>query len=70
MNNLKLDELVESGDLKSYSFTLHDEDGKKIDRPSGMRQTHRLVLEFPSGKTITIDTSCSGVLENSFMIIE
>ena len=52
------------GELKDFKFeTIEDEPG------SGMRETDRLILTLPSGKTIVIDTFCSGCSENTSLIV-
>lgn len=65
---MKLDELVTSGDLVSYKLENFNEEGQLIDHQGeGMRETQRLILEFPSGNTLVIDTFCSGSAENTYL---
>lgn len=60
-----LDGAVQAGDLKSYElFTVEEEPD------SGMREHDRLVLVFPSGNKLTIDTICSGIRENVSIYID
>lgn len=63
-----LDNLVEEGLIKSYSIRTLNEEGKSNPNGNGMRNTQELVLEFPSGKTLTIGTFCSGSAENTCFI--
>jgi hypothetical protein len=70
MNNKSLNQLIASGDITSYQLTLHDEDGNLIEKSKGSRETERLVLTFPSGKILTVDTFCSGCAENTCLVIQ
>jgi len=68
MQNKALDQLVNDGDISSYLYQNIDENG--IVGSSKCRNTEQLVLTFPSGKTLKIDTFCSGCLENTILALE
>lgn len=68
MNNEVLDNLVASGDIVSYSYLLKDMDNLPITESEGSRETETLVITFPSGSQLTIDTFCSGSAENTCLI--
>lgn len=60
-----LNSLVVCGDIKSYEYEkVYDEPGRDV------RTTERLILVFPSGASITLDTFCSGVMENTALLID
>lgn len=60
-----LNGLVARGALKNFKLeTIEEEPG------SGMREHDRLLLVLPSGEQIVIDTICSGVSENTSIIID
>ena len=64
MKNAKLDSLVDSGDISSYEYTKEwDEPGKD------KRTTEKLCITFPNGYTLTLDTFCSGSMENTHLEI-
>lgn len=69
MNEDILKSLIDSGTIKSYSLTTLDEDGFAIDNEEGSRNTERLVIEFNDGRTLSINTFCSGSLENTVLIL-
>lgn len=60
----KLNEVVAEGMLKSYKIIDVDENGVE-GRQGDCRNSERLYLEFPNGKTIMLETFCSGSAENS-----
>jgi hypothetical protein len=65
MTNKELDKLVVNGTLTGYElFT------EEFELGSGSRETEKLVLSFPNGSKLTIDTFCSGSSENTCLIIE
>lgn len=63
-----LNYLEEKGVIKNYHYLHLDENGDL--GHSEMRNTERLVLTFNNGDVLTIDTVCTGVLENTEMFIE
>lgn len=64
--NTKLEQLVSSGMLSSYSIKTLDAYGDEVEQPgNGERETDCLILEFPNGKVLTINTFCSGCAENT-----
>ena len=69
MDNSILEKLLSNGDIVSYHRTLRDEDGVSIEQTKGSRETESLVLTFPSGIKLSIDTFCSGSLENTLLLI-
>jgi len=64
----KLDELVAKGMIKSYTILNVDKDGN-IGKESKHRNSEQLRMVFPNGEMITIDTFCSGCLENTTIIV-
>ena len=57
-----LDQLVAEGDLKSYQYS------KEYEKAGvDMRTTEKVVLVFPSGNELTLDTFCSGSAENTVL---
>lgn len=53
-----LDALVKQGDIKSYEFLqVKDEDGSD----------EKLVLEFPSGNKLTVETFCPNEWQKTFL---
>lgn len=59
-----LQDLVSNGDLVSYEYdNVEDEIG------SCFRETEKLVLNFPSGKRLVLDTFCSGSGQNTCLMI-
>lgn len=58
--NEQLDNLVKSGDLQSYSYQVSKEKFCNYET---------LSLVFPSGKTVKLETYCSGVSEDTGVII-
>lgn len=65
MNNNVMDKLVEEKEIKGYFLdTIEFEPG------SNSRKTDKLIIVFNSGKTLTIDTFCSGINENTVLIIK
>ncbi len=67
MKNEVLDSLVKSGDIVSYGYEQLDEDGNPGESDS--RNSERLILIFPSGKNLILDTCCSGESENTILMI-
>lgn len=64
MNNSILEELVNIGDLKSYNYeTVEDDFG------SDFRETERVILVFPSGSKLVLETFCSGSGQNTCFMI-
>lgn len=63
--NASLDTLVTRGDITSYEYSKEYEDPGK-----DMRTTEKVVLVFPSGNTVTLDTFCSGCAENTVLEID
>lgn len=67
----KLEDLIKSGTISSYSILTLDQDGKICSEPgSGSRETQELVLNFPSGQKLVIGTFCSGCNENTILCID
>jgi len=59
-----LQDLVSNGDLLSYEYeNIEDVPG------SYFRETERLILVFPSGKNLILDTFCSGSGQNTCLMI-
>lgn len=63
MTSEVLESLVLSNDILSYEYVEISEDGHEPQT----RNTERVKLVFPSGHVFTIDTFCSGCLENTSM---
>lgn len=70
MNNAKLDSLLLDGMIVAYKFVNCDEEGKVVDRPKGFRNTQKLMLTFPNGAQLVIDSFCSGSSEDSVLLID
>lgn len=66
MNSSVLDKLVKNGSIKSYNFKNISCDGEP-NTTSEFRNTERLEITFLNGESLTIDTGCSGCLENASM---
>jgi len=63
MRNEILDKFVASGDIISYTYeNLIDEEFP------ASREAEQLIITFPSGEVLTIDTFCSGSGENTGMV--
>ena len=69
MKNEILDDLVQSGEISSYLYENVDENGKTTKNLIGYRNTERLIITFPSGKVICLNTFCSGCAENTSLEI-
>ncbi len=52
------------GTIRSWRIMPISEDGREYET-SPFRNSERLIIEFPDGKKLTINTTCSGCLENS-----
>jgi len=63
MKDNTLDKFVASGDILSYTY----ENMVNHECP-GSEETQLLIITFPSGKVLTIDTFCSGSAHNTVMI--
>jgi hypothetical protein len=63
----KLEELVSKGVLVSWKIVNVDEDGN-VGRKSKYRNSERMVLVFPSGETLSVDTFCSGIREDTCFV--
>lgn len=68
MTNQILNNLVASGEIKSYKYVCVDDLGNE-GLKGKFRNTERLILTFPSGKTLCLDTFCSGSSENTVLEI-
>lgn len=68
MKNELLDYLVKKGDIVFYTYENLDEEGNPGE--SGFRNTERLILLFPSGNKLILDTCCSGMNENTVFMME
>jgi hypothetical protein len=64
-----LDVLVETKQIISYEFYEVDADGN-IGGRSESRNTERLILHFPNGAKVEIDSFCAGYSQNSVLMIE
>jgi Rnl2 family RNA ligase len=64
----KLDKLVAKGLIKSYTILNVDEDGN-VGQRSQSRNTEQLRMVFPNGEMMTIDTFCSGCLEDTIIMV-
>ena len=63
MKNQLLDNLVKSGALVCYDYVkVYEEPGTE------MRTTEKLVLTFPTGDKLEIETFCSGCMENTNLL--
>jgi len=71
MNKLKsrLQELVDSGKLESFSIQNVDENGN-IGKTSKHRNAERMTLIFSDGESLVVDTFCSGCSENTTFHVE
>jgi hypothetical protein len=74
-----LDDLVKENQITGYEYETIDEESRRCyghrTKPwprqigaSDFRNTERLILKFPNGKKLKIDTFCSGCNENTSMI--
>lgn len=68
MKDQHLDDLVASGTLHSYYYCNIDENCNE-DAVSEYRNSERVILRFPNGKSLKIDTICTGINENTKIII-
>lgn len=68
MKDQYLDELVASGTLHSYYYCNIDENHNE-GAVSEYRNADRLILRFPNGKSLKIDTICTGINENTKIVI-
>ena len=68
MKDQYLDELVASGTLHSYYYCNIDENYNE-DAVSEYRNSERLILRFPDGNSLKIDTICTGINENTKIVI-
>ena len=68
MKDQYLDDLVASGTLHSYYYCNIDENCNE-DKVSQYRNAERLILRFPNGKNLKIDTICTGINENTKIVI-
>lgn len=65
MDNEELDMLVSIGSLLGYKYsTVEFEPG------SGNRATEQLVLLFPNGSALKLDTFCSGSSQNTVLVVK
>lgn len=64
MKNELLDQLVKNKDLLGYEYIQEEYEPK-----SGCRETEKLVLTFPSGNKLILETFCSGSSENTVLLI-
>lgn len=69
MKEAALDKLVEAGTIESYYLDVVNEEGQ-VGFKGKCRNTQKLHLVFPDGNTLTIDTYCSGCMEDSGFILE
>ncbi len=69
MTDKKLDELVANGSIKYYLYNAVGEDGV-INKESEFRNTEQLTLIFNNGEQLTINSFCSGSLENTTLSFE
>jgi hypothetical protein len=71
IKNTVLDSLVEREVIKNYTLLNVDADGVVTDSiRDSWRNTERLLLTFPDGTTLKIDTFCSGSSENTDLLFE
>lgn len=61
----KLDDLVESGTISSYEYT-----DRKEFPDSTSRNIERLVIIFPNGNKLELETFCVGRSENTSIMIK
>lgn len=64
----KLDDLIQSGHIKGYLLDIVDMNGN-LGQTSDSRNTEILIIEFHDGKTLTIETFCSGSNENTVLFV-
>lgn len=62
----KLDELVANGEIKSYVYR---QQVPSCEGDTKFRLIDELILTFPKGGTLNLSTICSGVLENTSLVI-
>ena len=67
IKSLQLETLVKKGTLKSYSYNNVDSNGVEGEE-SVSRNTEKLTLVFPDGEVLTLDTFCSGCLNDTGFI--
>jgi hypothetical protein len=70
MTNIILDNLVKDGIIKQYSLSIIDENGKFCDDEKGCRNTEQVKIMFNCGRTLSISSFCSGVMENTSLFIK
>jgi hypothetical protein len=57
-----LDDLIKSGEISSYTYEEDDPEAE-------FRKTEKLLLNFPSGKKLLIETFCPGCSENTVLFL-
>jgi len=68
VKNESLDFLVEKGDIVFYTYENLDEEGNPGE--GEFRNTERLTLLFSSGNKLILDTCCSGMNQNTVLMME
>lgn len=68
MFRLKLDELVNSGQLTGYEFHTVNAEGEVDKKSNDGRNVERLILRFPNGDNLVLETFCSGSSQNTFFV--
>ena len=69
MTNEVLDKLVSNGDILSYEYHEMDENGE-LCKKSEFRNSERLTILFSSGAKLILDTFCSGISEDTGIIVQ
>lgn len=65
MTNSELDKLVAANVITSYEVSTEEEEPG-----SGSRESERLILHFPNGMKLQVNSVCSGFLENTGLFFE
>ena len=68
-NNIRLDELVRNGVIKDYELEIVSDEGIIGTASPKGRNTDRLTITFNDGHLLTLDTFCSGCLEDTCLIV-
>jgi hypothetical protein len=66
--NKKLESLIKNGTILSYEINNISYYGK-LNEYSESRNTEQLIIHFPNGESLTIDTFCSGAAEDTLIFI-
>jgi len=64
----KLNQLIQNNTIKSFDLNVVDQNGN-VGNKGTMRNTEQLILEFNNGQKLTIETFCSGCLQDTFFMV-